>query len=458
MTRWEALKAAFRGYGRLPEITGKVFLPVGFIARLPFSMAPMGILVLVTAATGSYGRAGLAAGLAAIGTAISAALVGGLADHFGQRRVLLVAAPLNGMSLLAIVVAVAAGELDFWLLALCFISGFTQPQVGPLARVRWLNLARPGTHDINVAMSYESTADELSFVFGPALIGIIGGIRPELGLITAGVVAIVFVSWFALHPSAVASRELLRDGELIVSDETAPGAAVETELDAALEAEPAAALEPEPDSAVEKPSQTVPEPKPSAGYEPNPLRRPLAPALVGPGLGMIGMGTFFGSNQAAITASADRWGATSAGGLLYALMGFTAAIVALAIVALPDHITQIQRWRLAAFGLMCATPLLMLPRTPGMMIPVLLIVGLFVGPTMVTIFSVAGERAPAGREGMVMTTLSGAIVVGNALGSSLAGNIAEYQGPNWSFAVSALAALGLFFAALGTGWHRSKVK
>ncbi|HLR56362.1 MAG TPA: hypothetical protein VK096_06360, partial [Actinomycetales bacterium] len=106
----------------------------------------------------------------------------------------------------------------------------------------------------------------------------------------------------------------------------------------------------------------------------------------------------------------------------------------------------------------CVTPLLMLPRAPGTMIPVLLIVGLFVGPTMVTVFSVAGERAPAGREGMVMTTLSGAIVVGNALGSSLAGNIAEYQGPNWSFAVSALAALGLFLAALGTGWHHSKVK
>src|SRR5690625_6370543 len=130
--------------------------------------------------------------------AIPSALCGGLAEHVGQLRVLLLAAPLNGMSLLAIVVAFTAGELDFWLLALCFISGFTQPQVGPLARVRWLNLTRPGSHDINVAMSYESTADELSFVFGPALIGIIGGIRPALGLITAGVLGTVLVSWFAL--------------------------------------------------------------------------------------------------------------------------------------------------------------------------------------------------------------------------------------------------------------------
>jgi len=434
MTRWQVMKAAFAGYGRLPQITGKVFLPVGFIARLPFSMAPMGILVLVTAATGSYGQAGLAAGFAAIGTAISAALVGSLADRLGQRRVLLIAAPLNGASLLAVVLAVVSGNLGLPLLALCFLSGFTQPQVGPLARVRWLNLTQPGSRDINVAMSYESTADELSFVFGPALIGIIAGIRPELGLITAAVLSVSFVSWFALHPSAVATRELLKDGE----------------LNTPVPAEPAAQV----------PKETAPRPekKHSAGYEPNPLHRRLAPAIVAPGLGMIAMGTFFGGNQASITATADIWGHASAAGLLYSLMGFTAAIVALGIVVLPDRITQVQRWRVAAFGLMCVTPLLMLPRTPGTMIPVLLLVGLFVGPTMVTVFSVAGERAPAGREGVVMTTLSGAIVVGNALGSSIAGGIAEHQGPNWSFGVSALAALGLFLAAVGAGWHHSKVK
>ncbi|HLS04426.1 MAG TPA: MFS transporter [Actinomycetales bacterium] len=425
MTRWQVLKAAFLGYGRLPALTGRLFLPVGFIARLPFSMAPMGILVLVTYATGSYSQAGLAAGAAAIGTALSAALVGGLADRLGQRPVLLVLAPLNGASLLAIVWAVAAGHRGAAVLVLCFISGFTQPQVGPLARVRWLNLTQPGSRDINIAMSYESTADELSFVFGPALIGIIAGIRPELGLVTAGALSFLFVAWFALHPSAVATRELIKDGELNTPAAPSPTAAVKSRAKR----------------------------KHSRGYEPNPLRRRLAPAIVTPALGMAAMGTFFGGNQASITATADRWGAASAAGLLYALMGFTAAIVALGLVVLPERITQVTRWRAAAFGLMCVTPLLMLPRTAVTMVPILLIVGLFVGPTMVTIFSVAGERAPAGREGMVMTMLSGATVVGNAIGSSIAGRIAESQGPNWSFGVSALAAVGLFLAAMASGWH-----
>src|SRR5690625_960669 len=337
MTRWQVMKAAFAGYGRLPQITGKLFLPVGFIARLPFSMAPMGILVLVTYATGSYSQAGLAAGAAAIGTALSAALVGGFADRLGQRPVLLVLAPLNGASLLAIVWAVAAGHRGAAVLVLCFISGFTQPQVGPLARVRWLNMMQPGSRDINIAMSYESTADELSFVFGPALIGIIASIRPELGLISAGILSVIFVIWFALHPTATATRQLIKDGELNVAKDPSPAAGTSGE------------------------TPSLPEPNHSAGYEPNPLRRKLAPALVAPGLGMVAMGTFFGGNQASITATADRWGAPSSAGLLYALMGFTAAIVALGLVVLSERITQVTRWRAAAFGLMCVAPLLILP-------------------------------------------------------------------------------------------------
>src|SRR5690625_7736785 len=102
---------------------------------------------------------------------------------------------------------------------------------------------------------------------------------------------------------------------------------------------------------------------------------------------MIAMGTFFGGNQASITATADIWGHASAAGLLYSLMGFTAAIVALGIVVLPDRITQVQRWRVAAFGLLCGTPLLLLRRTPGTMVPVLLLVGLLLGRAMCTVFA-----------------------------------------------------------------------
>src|SRR5690625_4625669 len=119
-----------------------------------------------------------------------------------------------------------SGHLLLTAVALCFLSCLTQPQVGPLARVRWLNLSQPGSRDINVAMSYESTADELSFVFGAALIGIIAGIRPELGLITAAVFSVFFVSWFAVHRSAVAVRDFLKEGELNTPVPAEPAAQV----------------------------------------------------------------------------------------------------------------------------------------------------------------------------------------------------------------------------------------
>ncbi len=44
--------------------------------------------------------------------------------------------------------------------------------------------------------------------------------------------------------------------------------------------------------------------------------------------------------------------------------------------------------------------------------------GLFVGPVMVTVFTVAGERAPAGRTASAMTLVASANVVGVAIGAS----------------------------------------
>ncbi|MEK8228742.1 hypothetical protein NKG05_26180 [Oerskovia sp. M15] len=55
---------------RAPRLAGKAFLPVAFLARLPFSMITIGTLLLVTSTTGSLALGGLASAAAAVGTAI----------------------------------------------------------------------------------------------------------------------------------------------------------------------------------------------------------------------------------------------------------------------------------------------------------------------------------------------------------------------------------------------------
>jgi MFS family permease len=84
------------------------------------------------------------------------------------------------------------------------------------------------------------------------------------------------------------------------------------------------------------------------------------------------------------------------------------------------------------------------------MVFVLLLLGIPVGPVMVTVFSIGGVVAPAGRMATVMTALASGIVAGTALGSYLAGQLAQTQGPGAAFLVSMAAAAGLLVLGILT--------
>ena len=95
-------------------------------------------------------------------------------------------------------------------LAAAFVAGASCPQVGPLARVRWMALtsrtsgrgAAANSADLDTALSYESTADELTFVLGPALVGILASLlAPWLPLALAAALTVVLVPAFAVHPT-----------------------------------------------------------------------------------------------------------------------------------------------------------------------------------------------------------------------------------------------------------------
>ncbi|MBE9941160.1 MFS transporter, partial [Cellulosimicrobium cellulans] len=89
------------GYARLPQLAGRAFLPVAFLARLPFSMLTIGTLLLVSSTTSSVALGGLASAATALGTALGGPTQGALADRVGQRRVLLVCVPVATVAVLA---------------------------------------------------------------------------------------------------------------------------------------------------------------------------------------------------------------------------------------------------------------------------------------------------------------------------------------------------------------------
>jgi MFS family permease len=398
-------------FARLPLLAGRAFIPLGLFARLPLAMLTVGTLTLVTSASGSYALGGMAAGAVGIGSALGAPVLGALADRRGQRPVLLLAALLNSIAVVALILAVGGTAespgIPAAVLAAAFLSGASCPQVGPLARVRWMALAARGpgkdqARDLDTALSYESTADEVTFVLGPALVGILASLlAPWLPLAVAVALTITLVPAFAVH----------RTHRAVPASRPATG-------------------------------NQVP-----AGSRSRAGRLPAVVAV--PVLAMVCMGTFFGSTQTALSSFSAGFAGSEAAGLLYAVMGLSSAVAALSVAYWPQRFGPARRWVLCAALMAALSLLLLLPTSMPAMVAALLILGLPVGPVMVTVFAVGGTIAPAGRLSTVMTALASGIVAGTALGSSLGGQLAESHGYAAAFLVPVCAASAL--ALLGAG-------
>lgn len=398
--------AAKGRYARILEIAGAAFFSVGFLARLPLAMVTIGALTLVTSVTGSYAQGGFAAGAVGLGSAVGGPLLGYLADRIGQRPLLLGTAVANPLLILAVLFTASAlpggGELAA-VLAASFGMGATGAQVGPLARVRWMSLTardRSG-RELGTALSYESMADELSFVFGPALVGLLAAsVAPWLPLALAAVLSATMVTAFALHRSAAA---------------------------------------------------VAPSPRQRGGPRSGSINGSgtVSWALLAlPVLGMVAMGAFFGATQASLTAFGGTFGIAEAAGLLYAMMGVSSAAAALSVAFWPEKFSQSARWALSALAMTGAALLLFVPAGIPEMLVVLFVLGIPVGPTMVSIFGIGAQLAPRHLMGTVMTLLASGTVTGTAIGSGLAGPLAQEYGHAASFWVSAAAAGALLI--LGT--------
>jgi MFS family permease len=444
-------------FARLPQLAGSTFLPLGLFARLPLAMLTVGTLTLVTSVSGSYAIGGTAAGAVGIGSALGAPVLGALADRRGQRGILLVSALLNAAAVLALIALAyslpssgsfaAAADEGFAaaapVLAAAFLAGASCPQVGPLARVRWMALTSGAGHgssagqdsrlgqdsstgqnssmDLDAALSYESTADELTFVLGPALVGLLASfVAPWLPLALAAALTITLVPAFAVHPT---HRAVPRSGRQRSGRHHSGRHHSAAAKSPAQRGSTAAAV---------------------------PVRRRIAAsaAVAVPVLAMACMGTFFGSTQTALISFSATYATPEAAGLLYSVMGLSSAAAAFSVAYWPAQFTAAARWLACAAAMAGLSALLLLPETVESMVLTLLLLGLPVGPVMVTAFAVGGMVAPAGRLSTVMTALASGIVAGTAAGSSIAGQLAQGQGYTAAFIVAIAAALALFLLGL----------
>ncbi|HQW73172.1 MAG TPA: MFS transporter [Ornithinibacter sp.] len=384
-------------YRRLFSLAGPLYVAIAFIGRLPLAMAQMGTLLLVAGTTGSYGTGGAAAGALAVTNAIGAPIAGALADRVGQRPVVFVQSVLGGLGLIALVV-LAHAQVTPWIVILtAALAGAAMPQIGPLARVRWRPITRNQKHHqprlMEAAFSYEGAADEASFVLGPALLGLVVVLAsPELALLIAAAILLVFGCAFALHPTARLTHA------------HRPDAAATGRL----------------------------------------VTGTFAILLVA----QLLIGVVFGSIQTGTTVLTTDAGQSGLAGLVHACLGVGSVIAGLAVAALPARFGYGSRVLVAALGLALLSLPLLVTDTVPQLFAVVLVLGFVVAPYMISVFMLGERAAPVERVGAAMTLLAGATGLGYALGSATAGRLADMHGHPGAFAVTVGAALTA--AALAT--------
>lgn len=374
--------------------TGFWYFPVAFVARLPFAMMTVGVLALVVAMHGSVALGGLTSAAVGLGVVIAGPVLGDLADRFGQRRVLVPVGVANGILLAIFPLVVANAGADALLLSAAAAIGLTGPQTAAMSRSRVMALigdrVDPARRErtFSRAMAYESAADETAFVIGPFVVGVLAAlIAPWAPIAGAAVLSFVFVTAFALHPT---------------------GRAV---------------------------------PERSARAAMAPFRELAHPRMLVLVAAVFGVGLFFGSTLTSLTAFMEAQGAPEAGALLYGVMGVGSAVLALAVAALPVRFSL--RWRLVAFSIVltASAGAYTVGGSVATVTTVLCLMGIGVGPSLVTLFSLAGNRAPRGRTASTMTILASALTLAQALSSAVTGAVAESVSVQTAMLFPAVAAL-----------------
>ncbi|MCX4830086.1 MFS transporter [Streptomyces sp. NBC_01016] len=387
-------------YRRVLAATGRPLPVVSFLGRLPVAVIQFGSVLLVTRTSGSLATGGVVACALALGQVAMGPFVGRLADRRGQRPVVLVFALLNGLAIAAYTLAALAGLPTPALIALGVLAGATVPGIGPLARARGVALVRREGGDervVNAVLSLESTMDELSFVLGPALIGIASVVaHPAYAFGAAALLVAVCGTAFALHPTATA----------------VPAAPAGT--------------------------------RPRAHAERQRLPRQVH--VVRGGLVLLGI--LLGGCGAGITALTEELGHGDQAGLVYAAMGVMSAVVGLSMAAVPARFTLRARWRVATAAAAVLSLPLLVTHSMALLYVAVTVFGALFAPNLITGFGLTEQAVPRERLGEGMTAAVSAFVGGQAVTLAVAGRLAQAHGAAAAFAVGSLAAGLAFLVAL----------
>jgi len=364
---------------RLPGAAA--FSAAGFVARLPIAVIGLGIVLMVSIRTGSYGFAGLLSASFALMAAAGSIFTSRWTDRVGQSKTLPLLSTLQAVALVLFVSSVMTDQYAAVQVAAALLAGFLQPSSGSFVRARWVHVA-PSTSLLRTAFAWESILDELIFTFGPLIASVLA---LYVGLATPLVVAAVLVA------SGGWALALQRRTE---------------------------------------PPIHRSHPADDAGGSRAAIRQVGMPALV---LASIGAGALFGAYDVAVVAFTEERGQPGMAGVVLALWAAGSLVGGILFGG--------RQWPYSLPTLLIFTALAqVIVVFPGWLlpnIPVLIvasfIAGLAVAPTLISLFSLAERLVPPRQLTEGLTWANSAPAIGFALGSSLGGQLIDVRGTSWSF-------------------------
>lgn len=382
-----APNAMLTSYGRVLSKPGTaLFSGTGLIARLPMSMVGLGIVLLVSTATGSYGVAGAVSAAYMIANAVLAILQGRLLDNLGQSRVLLVASGIFAISLVFLIWSVQSGWPIATSYAFAALSGASLPQIGSCVRARWSHVLSESS-EVQTAYALEAVVDEAVFICGPIVVTVLATAwDPVAGLVVAIVACVGGTIAFA--------------------------------------------------------AQRRTEPPAHRHHRASGARPQLPWATVIP-LTVVSaaLGTLFGAAEVTTVAFASEQGHRAYAGWLLALWALGSLVSGVVTGAVQWHRGPTVRVRWGAVAMACAmVPLYFVDSVPVMGF-VLLVGGVAIAPTMVATLSLTERSVPSGRLTEGMAIMQTGLVAGVAPGAVFSGLVIDAHGASAAFLVCVAAGL-----------------
>ncbi len=376
----------------LRDPAARAFSAAGFVARLPLSMTGLGIVLLVSLSSGSFGRAGLVAAVSTLTAAVFAPLWGRAIDVIGQARVLVLTAMINSSSLAVLVISIQLDAPLALTLAAAFGVGVGFSSAGSAVRARWTLRLRDSPL-LQTAFAVEAVLDEVVFIVGPPLVTFLAtAIHPALGVSVSAVIGLVGGILLAVQRST----------------------------------EP-----------------------PATGRIRGTARSPLPLTVLLPVSGAcLALGAVFGGMEVVVVAFAKEAGVLPFAGVFITMWSFGSLLAGVVTGGIAWRSTPATRFRLGATALALSLMPLPFVASPLPVGALLLVSGMAIAPTLIASVAVIESSVPQSRLTEALNWTTTGMAVGLAAGAAAIGHLIDLYGARGGF--FGVAAAGLLLLASST--------